>query len=352
MSVLGGHERKVADIVTDSRPAWSPDSKSLLVASKHRDWQPNSGDGALFVVPIENGSAPRAVLHPPPGVWYKDPACTPGARVLAFAACSGSITGANCGIEVDALNSDGLPSGEQRRITEGAFKILGLTWTLDASALIYSSQKNNDLALWRVDVQNPKPERLEIAGVGASYPAIDVRSGRLAFSRRIADDDIWRVDRGGQASALLTSSRLDTSPQFSPDGKSVVFASGREGEGTEIWIANADGTEARQITRIGKFSGTPRWSPDGKWIAFDSRTTRWDIWIVEVGGGSLRQLTHGTSDSVVPSWSRDGRYIYTGSNRSGRYEIWRIPVDARYRRHTTGVLRPSNPPTARRSITR
>jgi len=160
MSVLGGHERKVADIVTDSRPAWSPDSKSLLVASKHRDWQPNSGDGALFVVPIENGSAPRAVLHPPPGVWYKDPACTPGARVLAFAACSGSITGANCGIEVDALNSDGLPSGEQRRITEGAFKILGLTWTLDASALIYSSQKNNDLALWRVDVQNPNDWKL------------------------------------------------------------------------------------------------------------------------------------------------------------------------------------------------
>ena len=326
ISALGGHERKAADIVTDSRPAWSPDGKFLLVARKYRDWGPESGDGALFLVPLDNSSAPRAVLNPPPGSWYKDPAYAPGGRTLAFALCTGSTNGANCSIEAVALTSDGLPSGEPRHIANGVLKILGLTWTADAATLIYSSQKGNDLALWRVGLRNRQAERLEIAGVGASYPAIDLRSGRLAFSRRIADDDIWRMDRGGQPVPFLTSSRIDTSPQFSPDGNYVALASGREGEGTEIWLANADSTQPRQITRMGKFSGTPRWSPDGRWIAFDSRATNWNIWIVEAAGGSLRQLTHSPSDSVIPSWSRDGKFIYFGSNHSGRFQIWRMPV--------------------------
>jgi len=46
--------------------------------------------------------------------------------------------------------------------------------------------------------------------------------------------------------------------------------------------------------------------------------------VVEAGGGSPRQLTHGPSDNVIPSWSRDGKSIYFASNRSGRFEIWRM----------------------------
>jgi Tol biopolymer transport system component len=327
VSPRGGPERKLADLATSSRPAWSPDGKFLLVAKQYRDWKPEPDDGALFLVSVESAAEPRQILTPPRGTWYKDPAYSPGGRSLAYSSCTGSVSGANCSLQVVALKEGSIPSGEPGRITGPFLKTLGLAWTMDGSSLIYSSQAGNELVLWRVGVRNRKrPERLELAGAGASYPAIDFNSGRLAFSQRRADYDVWRLDRGGKPSPFLTSSRLDTSPQYSADGRHIALASGREGESVEIWVASANERSPAQITRLGEFSGTPRWSPDGRWIAFDARKNGWDIWVIEAGGDSLKQLTHGPADSVIPSWSRDGSSIYFASNRSGRFEIWRMPA--------------------------
>ena len=41
-------------------------------------------------------------------------------------------------------------------------------------------------------------------------------------------------------------------------------------------------------------------------------------------GSGLRQITRDPADENMPSWSRDGRFVYYGSNRTGRYEIWRV----------------------------
>jgi Tol biopolymer transport system component/DNA-binding winged helix-turn-helix (wHTH) protein len=327
VSALGGPERKLADLATNSRLAWSPDGKFLLVAKHHRDTKPEPGDGALFQVPVDREGEPREILTPPRGTWFKDPAYAPRGRSLAYASCTGSITGSNCSLQVVGSKEGLIPSGEPRRITEPSLKILGLAWTVDGSSLIYSSQAGNQLALLRVSVRNGKePERVELAGTGASYPAIDFKTGRLAFSRRLADDDIWRLERGGKACPFLTSSRSDLSPQYSADGRRIAFASGREGENREVWVANADGTGLTRVTRMSVYSGTPRWSPDGQWIAFDARKSGWDIWVAEANGGSSKQLTRGPADSVIPSWSRDGSSIYFASNRSGRFEIWRMPA--------------------------
>jgi Tol biopolymer transport system component len=68
--------------------------------------------------------------------------------------------------------------------------------------------------------------------------------------------------------------------------------------------------------------------PRRPWLAFDAfeKGRGWDIWVTEATGSSTRQLTHGTTENVLPSWSRDGSWIYFASKRSGRFEIWRIPV--------------------------
>jgi hypothetical protein len=48
--------------------------------------------------------------------------------------------------------------------------------------------------------------------------------------------------------------------------------------------------------------------------------------VVSAEGGEPRQVTGGNSDDVVPSWSRDGKSIYFNSNRSGDWELWKVPA--------------------------
>jgi Tol biopolymer transport system component len=142
--------------------------------------------------------------------------------------------------------------------------------------------------------------------------------------------NIWKraLDAAHSASEsekFLTSTTIESGPQFSPDGSRIVFESTRSGA-YEIWLCRNDGSNLLQLTHFNTVTGTPRWSPDGEQIAFDSRAPgNADIFVMDSRGGSIRQLTHESSTDVIPSWSRDGRWIYFASDRSGDWEVWKMP---------------------------
>ena len=68
----------------------------------------------------------------------------------------------------------------------------------------------------------------------------------------------------------MNSTRLDHFPQYSPDGKRIAFASNRSGS-HEIWLCEADGSNAVKLTSFGGPMSNPAWSPDGRRIAFNAR---------------------------------------------------------------------------------
>lgn len=81
---------------------------------------------------------------------------------------------------------------------------------------------------------------------------------------------IWSMDIDGQNARQLTyGRRSETSPVFSPDGKSIAFVSARDGD-ANLYLMPVDGGEARQLTRISTGVSDPRWSSDGKYIAFST----------------------------------------------------------------------------------
>ncbi len=81
--------------------------------------------------------------------------------------------------------------------------------------------------------------------------------------------NIWMVSTSQGAPVQLTQSGHDSSPVWSPDGKSLAFLSSRDG-GSQIYILSFSGGDARAITHISTGVDIVKWSPDGKTIAFTS----------------------------------------------------------------------------------
>jgi dipeptidyl aminopeptidase/acylaminoacyl peptidase len=81
--------------------------------------------------------------------------------------------------------------------------------------------------------------------------------------------NIWLVSTKGGEATQLTQSGKDTSPVWSPDGKTIAFLSTRSGE-SQVYLLPMDGGEAQKLTKLSTGADLVKWSPDGKTIAFTS----------------------------------------------------------------------------------
>ena len=130
----------------------------------------------------------------------------------------------------------------------------------------------------------------------------------------------------GKEVRLISSSRWDLQPRYSPDGNRIAFTWLRSGI-SAIWTSAGDGSNPVQLTSLGDQTGDPRWAPDGKSIAFGSDAEgQFDVYVVDAEGGAPRRLTSDPSGGMLPSWSRDGEWIYFWSNRNGLAQIFKMPA--------------------------
>jgi dipeptidyl aminopeptidase/acylaminoacyl peptidase len=81
--------------------------------------------------------------------------------------------------------------------------------------------------------------------------------------------NIWVVPTAGGAAMQLTQSGHDSSPVWSPDGKTLAFLSSRSGE-SQVYLLSMEGGEAHALTKLSTGADIVKWSPDGKTIAFTS----------------------------------------------------------------------------------
>ncbi len=103
--------------------------------------------------------------------------------------------------------------------------------------------------------------------------------------------------RGAQTTAevLAAGKLLHRRPAISPDGKLLAWQTNApDGGEDEIYLANIDGSEARNITKAEGNDGHPWFSRDGKTIVFESdRSGMWEIWKIDLETGKQTQLTDG-----------------------------------------------------------
>jgi Tol biopolymer transport system component len=280
---------------------------------------------SLDLVSVETGRKLRLTRPPNSKTIDRGPVFSPDGRKILFTRCLDAFT---CALYLLEVSSDYRPAAEPRRLTDGNGTILGAAWTVDGKSIIYAvaanASGNSHLMRIRVNGGAP-PELLPYAGDHTFKPAIAPRGNRLAYTQELFDTDIWQIQAGKSPQSFMSSTREEYLPQYSPDGQRVVFCWGRSGQ-MQIWVSNAKGENAVQLTNFDEASGSPRWSPDGRWIAFDRHLKEgWRIFVMASDGGQNRRLTSNDGDEVMPRWSGDGKWIYYGWNRTGRFEIWKAP---------------------------
>ena len=330
---LGGTERKLAEtrgpatILQGTCLTWSPDGRWLAVC----DWADDSpGPLSVFLLAVDSGER-RRLTRPPENSTAGDasPAFSPDGRTLAFARYGSGLAS---DLYLLDLDEDLTPKGEPRRRTFTEATTTSPVFTPDSRDIVFSSGPFAKPSLWRVPVSGSgSPERLPI-GERGYFPRIS-RQGNLAYTTGEVDLDIYRVDlpmtdgATGAAVKLISSSRVDSGPRYSPDGDSIAFQSARSGS-YEIWKCDRDGSNPVQLTSLGApVTGRPHWAPDGKSIAFTSDVEgEFDVYVVNADGGAARRLTSNPWVDASPTWSRNGKWIYFNSRPTGNLQCFKMPA--------------------------
>jgi len=324
-SALGGSERKVLPVVPENTTKeidWSPDGKYLAFAERNSPVEP----ARIFALSLDNLERSELTFPPQGILGDSSPTFSPDGKSLAFLRDYLDTQ------EIFVMPAHG---GPPRQLTFDKRIIQGVSWNADGRSFIYSSNRAGTPSLWRISADGGTPERLPFGGgARAVRPTVARRGNRLAYTNVTYSSDIWRAELPSPGSTapklsppakFITSTELEEGPQYSPDGKRIVFQSTRTGN-YEIWRCDVDGSNLVQLTHMeGPLTGTPRWSPDGREIVFDSRPAGHShLFVIHAEGGQPRQVTSGDSENGVADWSADGQYIYYGSSRSGSWEIWEI----------------------------
>jgi hypothetical protein len=127
--------------------------------------------------------------------------------------------------------------------------------------------------------------------------------------------------------------RLNNDHAPSPDGRLIAFsASSAASRESQVYVANADGSNVRLMVKAtpSYFHG---WSPDGKYLAYVHRhaggngaPANYDIFRVPAAGGEPEQLNFDPGYDDGPDYSSDGKWIFYNTDRSGGWDVWRIPA--------------------------
>lgn len=330
---LGGAERRLADLgrVETSGLAWSPDGRWLALGL------PAGEDGPLAIhrIGVETGER-RRLTDPPPTVRGDVlPAVSPDGASIAFVR--------NVAGEASELRVAPAAGGPSRSLLPARHKIADVDWSADGRRLIVAIHDGGRHRIWSVDAAGgevrPMPELGDDTRWVTVARQLDRPGGRIVLGRARWEFRVRHYDLAtGEATVLPgpSSTFYDEAFDVSPDGTRLAHVSTRSG-GPEVWISGLararrggpdPNPEPMQLTSFGGDPvGSPRWLADGRTIVFHAeRGGRFDLWTVGDDGAPPRRLTGPPGNHRAPSPVRDGTAIWFASDRTGDWQVWRMPA--------------------------
>ena len=337
LPALGGPERPLFDAGPERGAwqhgrssygvSWTPDGKHLVFG----DQSGPASNSAIYLYSFADGER-RRLTYPPANLSDIQPVVSPNGRYLAFVRENPLARGGSIFLQkLEDLQVSGTPT----QLTSGR-PVNGFDWAPDSGSVIHDAGPVAP-GLWRVPLSGGAPALL-LPHISAFRPSLARSAAAVVYQNMLFEPNIWELATpsspsselsGGTTFRVVASTSPDSDMQLSPDGTRIAFASHMSGH-SEVWVSNRDGSHAKQVTNFagGGRVGSPSWSADGNRIAFDAiqtATSNWNLHIVAADGGPAKALTADAFNNVRPSWSMDGRWIYFGSDRTGDWQIWKVP---------------------------
>ena len=209
----------------------------------------------------------------------------------------------------------------------------GVTWTSDNPAVAAVAEDGT------VSTAGYGHARVTATAPGGKHAAAEVfvQGEIVVASSRVGRFQLYSAERSNlaQLRKVVDDTASATEPAFSPDGSRIAFTSTRDGQ-PEIYVMDADGTNASRLTNSPGLDGDAAFTADGQAVAYHSlRTGHRQIFLQPITGSDAVQLTQEPADNSQPTVSPDGETIAFVSNREGNNDIWLMTKDGSNQRAFT-----------------
>jgi len=299
-----------AGMLGDSSPAFSPDGQTLAFTRNITD-----GVNDIWRVPVEGGEPTRLTFDNRDtmgSTWSED------GRSIVFSSSRAGIY---------SLWRVSARGGEPTWVAGGGTKMKHPSASSRGRLLAFENW-TYEVNLWRVPAQLgagvPPPARLTAANDEWNFdPHVSPDGRRIAFvSTRSGSEEIWLVGADGTGIKRLTSfggARLET-PRWSPGGRRLVF-SARVPARADLYLVSAEGGVPERLTRDESDAVAPNWSRDGRSVYFASRRDggAWRVWRLDLESRQMTSVT--AAGGYAAQESPDAAWILF--SRADAPGIWR-----------------------------
>jgi TolB protein len=270
----------------------------------------------------------------PPNINGGLPAVSPDGKHIAYIAWRGTPAA-----DLRVIRADG---SDDRLLASGVHG--AAVWMSDGRRVLFQGAAG----LQAIALDGTPASVLPAPEGRAHAPSPDGRS--LLYSTGTPPEvRLMASNLDGTSPRTLVSGRgMAFNGTWSPDGRRIAYSWIDSTRAMQVWIVNADGTGARQLTHFTESEGRPQWpswSPDGSRLAVQAgvRTGTGPgeitshIWLIDVQTGLAKKLAPHDAKYLdeTPSFFPDGSRIAFQSDRTGRMEIWVMNVDGTNPRQVT-----------------